>query len=98
MVQPGQDWNGNYLGSCLCSGTIGFRGVVDLLPNALMGSYMVEVGHIGIEHALELPLMQDQQVVQAFLPHTPQEAFADHISPSRGRGSFSVSTGLYLNG
>ena len=44
-----------------------------------MGSRLVEVGDIAIEHALELLLMQDQQVVQAFLPHTPQEALADRI-------------------
>ena len=44
-----------------------------------MGSCLVEIGHIGIVHALELPLMQDQQVVQAFLSDAPQIAFADGI-------------------
>ena len=32
-----------------------------------MGSCLVEVHHIRIEDALELPLMKDQQMVQAFL-------------------------------
>jgi len=44
-----------------------------------MGSCLVEVHHIGIEHALELPLVEDQQMVEAFLPHTSQEAFTDSI-------------------
>jgi hypothetical protein len=44
-----------------------------------MGSCLVEVGDIAIEHALELLLMEDQQVVEAFLPYTSQEALADRI-------------------
>ena len=44
-----------------------------------MGSCLVEVGHIDIEDTLELLLIQDQQVVEAFLPHAPQEALADRI-------------------
>ena len=43
----------------------------DMLPNPLMGSCLVEVHHIHIEHALQLLLLKDQQMVQAFLPHTP---------------------------
>ena len=35
--------------------------------------------HILIEHALELLLVEDEQVVKAFLSHTPQKAFADRI-------------------
>ena len=45
----------------------------------LMRSCPVEVHHILIEHALELLLMEDQQVVEAILSYTPQEAFADRI-------------------
>ena len=51
----------------------------DLLSNALMGSSPVEVYHVLIEHALELLLAEDQQVVQAFLSDTPQKAFTDRI-------------------
>ncbi len=32
-----------------------------------------------MEDALELPLVEDQQMVEAFLPHTSQEAFTDSI-------------------
>src|SRR5215469_11485381 len=63
MVQSGQDWNGNHLASCLRRGTRCSSRVGNLLPDPLMGSCLVEVGGISIEDALELPLMQDQQVI-----------------------------------
>ena len=44
-----------------------------------MGSCLVEVAHIGMEHALELLLVEDQQMVEAFLSDAPQEALADRI-------------------
>ena len=50
-----------------------------MLLDALMGSCLVEVDYIRKEHALELLLMQNQQVVQAFLPHAPQKTLADGI-------------------
>ena len=53
-----------------------------------MRSRPIEVGHIPLEHALELLLTKDKQVVKACLPHTPQEAFADRI------GSGSVRRGV----
>ena len=53
-----------------------------------MRSCLVEVGHIRIENALELPLLQDQQVIQAFLTHTSQEAFTDGIGSGRVIGRF----------
>ncbi len=51
----------------------------NLLPNALMWPCLVEIGHIGIEHALELLLVEDEEMVQAFLPHISQKAFTDSI-------------------
>ena len=44
-----------------------------------MRSGQVEVRHILIEHALKLFLVKNQQVIEAFLSDTPQEAFADRI-------------------
>lgn len=49
------------------------------MPNPLMRSSTVKVFYIGIEDALELLLLEDQQMVQAFLSHTSQEALADRI-------------------
>src|SRR5947209_3563325 len=37
---------------------------------------------------LVLLLVKDQQVVEAFLPHTPQEAFADRIGSWCVKGRF----------
>jgi hypothetical protein len=59
-----------------------------------MRSCLVEVRYIRIEDALELPLMKEQQVVKAFLPHTPGEALTDCIrsgSVIRGLEDFNCS-------
>jgi hypothetical protein len=40
---------------------------------------MVEVLDIRVEYALELLLLQDEQVIEALTTHTPQKAFADGI-------------------
>jgi hypothetical protein len=52
----------------------------DLLPNSLMWPCLVEVGDIGIEHALELLPLKNEQMVEAFLSDTPQETLTDGIS------------------
>ena len=41
-----------------------------------------------ISHALKLLLMEDQQMVKAFLPHTPQKAFADGVCAWRVKRYF----------
>src|SRR5215471_14116590 len=79
MVQPTHDRTSDHFACCILRRRNQSELLRDLLPNALMGSCLVEVAHIRIEHALELPLMQDQQVVQAFLSDAPQIAFADGI-------------------
>ena len=83
MVQPTHDRKSDHLVVCILSGRIRSALFWNLLSNPLMRPCPVEGGHIGIEHALELPLMQDQQVVQAFLPNTPQKAFADGVGAFR---------------
>jgi hypothetical protein len=50
-----------------------------VLPNPLMGSSLVEVSHIRLEHTVELPLMEDQQMIETLLPDAPQEPFAEGI-------------------
>ena len=54
----------------------------------LMRSSVVEVCHILIEHPLELPLVKDQDMIKAFLSHTPHEAFADRIGSWNMIGCF----------
>ena len=44
-----------------------------------MWSGSIEILHIAVEYPVELLFVEDEQVVKTFLPHTPQEAFADRI-------------------
>src|SRR5262249_25022532 len=72
-------WKRDHLLACVMRGKRWLARFRDLLPNALMRPCLVEVGYIFIQHALELLLLKDQQVVQALLPDAPQIAFADRI-------------------
>jgi hypothetical protein len=51
----------------------------DPLPKPLMRSSLVEVHCIRIEETVELLLLEDQEVIQAFSSHTSQKAFTDGI-------------------
>lgn len=53
-----------------------------------MRSGSVEVVYIGTEDALELPLIQDQQVIEALTPDTAEEALTDGIGTRGVRGCF----------
>jgi hypothetical protein len=55
----------------------------NLLFDPLMWSGSIEVLDIGVEDTVELLLMQDEQMIEAFTSYTPQEAFTDRIG-SRG--------------
>jgi len=55
----------------------------NLLFDPLMWSGSIEVLDIGVEDTVELFLMQDEQMIEAFTSYTPQEAFTDGIG-SRG--------------
>jgi hypothetical protein len=50
-----------------------------LLPDALMGSCPIEGGHILIEHALELLLVEDQEVIQPFATNAAEKPFTDGV-------------------
>ena len=71
MVQPTQDRMSGHLVACILGGKSQSAPFRDLLPNPLMRSSTVKVVYISIEDALELLLLIDQQVIEAFLPHTP---------------------------
>jgi hypothetical protein len=88
MVESTHSRKSNYLAPCMMRGmsrTARFR---KLLPNPLMRSCPVEVHHILIEHALEPPLAEDQQMVKTFLSHTPQEGFTLRIGSWRRKRRF----------
>ncbi len=88
MVQPTHDRKSHYLGACILRRRNRSEPFRDLLRNPLMGSCLVEVDHIRIEHALELLLLKDQQMIQAFLTNTSQEAFTDGIGSGSVNGGF----------
>src|SRR5712692_7960911 len=59
-----------------------------------MRSGLIEVHNIRLEETVELLLMEDQEVIQAFSSHAPQKAFADGIrlrSPVRRPKHFDAT-------
>jgi hypothetical protein len=55
----------------------------DSLPNSLVRSRMVEVPLILSHHPVQVPLTQDQEMVEAFSPHAAQEPLTDRVCPRR---------------
>lgn len=50
-----------------------------LLRDALMGTGMVGVGDVFCEYASEMPLVKDQELVQAFLADGPNPSLGERI-------------------
>jgi hypothetical protein len=48
-----------------------------------MGSSLIKVENICIEEAMELLLLENEEVIQAFSPHTTQKTFANGIRAAR---------------
>src|SRR5215470_5075285 len=53
-----------------------------------MRSGLIEVLDIGTQDTMQLLLLQDEQVIETFAPHTAQKAFTDRIGPWRVRRCF----------
>ena len=83
MVQSAHDRKSDHLVPCMMRGHGWSACSRNLLLDPLMRSCLVEVLHIGIEHPLQLLLLQDEQVVQAFFADAPQEPFTDGIGAFR---------------
>jgi hypothetical protein len=79
MVQPTHDRQSDHLVPCILTPRNRSLLLRDVLCNPLMRPCLVEVHDILIEDTLELLLMEDQQVVQAFLSYTPHEPLTDGI-------------------
>ncbi len=60
----------------------------DLLLDALMRSGTIEVLHIGVQHPLELLLMQDKQMIETFSTDTSEKALTDGIRARSVIGCF----------
>src|SRR2546423_10987938 len=77
VVQTAQDRYGAYrpLAPLLRSR----RRLWERVPEALVRARPVEVRGVLAEHAGELPLAEDEQVVEAFAAHAPEEALARRV-------------------
>ena len=53
------------------------------MADSLVRSRLVEVGDVRCQDAPEVPLAEDQQVVDALAPDAAEEAFADRVGVSR---------------
>ena len=58
---------------------MGDFGLWDPLLYALMRSCMIKVGKVRFEDFMQLPFIENQQVIQAFSSNTPQEALTAGI-------------------
>jgi len=83
MVEPTQDREGDDLATLGIWWQWSSLLLRSLLLDALMRSCLVEVVHIFIEHALELFLMEDEQMIEALTSHTAEESLTNGIG-SRG--------------
>ena len=79
MMQPTQHGNGANLAQLIRRRSRKHRRVRNPLPKPLMGSSLMKVQGISLEEARELFLMENEEVIQAFSSHAPQEAFTDSI-------------------
>jgi hypothetical protein len=72
----------NRLGDDLAPGLLLFRllwWTRDMLVDALVWSGMVEIGLILLHGPIELLLVQDEEEVEAFTPHTAQKTLANSV-------------------
>ncbi len=79
MVQPTYDRQSDHLVPCILAARNRSLLLRDVLCHPLMRPCLVEVHDILIEDSLELLLVEDQLVVQAFLSYTPHEPLTDGI-------------------
>ncbi len=81
MMQAAQNWQRNNTPSghrcCLCT----LRSSGDPLLNALMRARLIKVNGILFEHTVQVLFTEDEQVIQAFTAHAPQQPLADGIRP-----------------
>jgi len=83
MVQPTSHGNGANLVRLVCWRRRKHEWVWNLLLKPLMGSSLMKGENICIEEATELLLLENEEVIQAFSPHTPQKTFANGIRMAR---------------
>jgi len=60
----------------------------DLLLDTLVWSRLIEILRIGMKHTMQLLFIENEEVIEALSPNTPQKAFADRIGSWRLIGCF----------
>ncbi len=96
MMKPTQDREGDNLATCaICWYWTSFR-LWDLLLDALMWPDSIEVLNVGGEHAVELLLMQDEQVIETLASRTSEKPFTDGILSRGVRRGFENLNGTRL--
>ena len=88
MMEPAQDRVGEDLPTCGIWWQWLSWWYRDLLLDPLMRPGSVEVHHICVEHALELLLLQDEQVIETLSTYATQKPFTDGIGPWGVVGGF----------
>ena len=83
MVEPTQDREGEDLATCLRCWHGSSLLLGNLLLDTLVRSCLVEVVHIRVEHAVELLLLQDKQMIETLAPYTAQKPFTYGIGSWR---------------
>ena len=78
MVQSIQDGNGDEPSSPR-PGWLGHDPLRNPLRNPLVWPRSVEVFDVFLDHAMKLPVPEDQDVIKGFSPQAPQEPFADRV-------------------
>jgi hypothetical protein len=79
MVEPAQERNANERVSGMWRWSRRRWWLGQVLPEALMWSCLIEGGHTLIERTLELLLVEDQQVIQAFATNAAEKPFTDGV-------------------
>jgi len=87
-MQATQDWQGEDLASLVIQRNRLPGAVWDLLPDALMRPGLVEVLDIGTQDTMQLLLLQDEQVIEALVPHAAHKPFTNGIGSRRQVGRF----------
>ena len=79
MMQSTQHGNGDHLVRLIWWRSRKRLQIRKPLPDPLMWPRLIVVHNIGFEETVELFLLQDQEMIQAFSPDASQKAFADGI-------------------
>jgi hypothetical protein len=79
MMQTAQDRQGDDLATCVMGRHRSSLRLGNLLLDAEILPGSVAVVHICVEHAVELLLMEDEQMIEALTSHTAEKALTDGI-------------------